>query len=68
MNRKQSGSLPQASIRELFHMEPHITPNQVNLELFAASSYIMNKGEIKTETVKKETKKTETVLGKRSVS
>lgn len=47
-------------------MEPHITPNQVNLEIYAVLSYIMYKGQIKIETVKKETKKT--VLGKGSVS
>lgn len=66
MNHKQSGPLPQAIITELFHMEPHITPNQVNLEIYAVLSYIMYKGQIKIETVKKETKKT--VLGKGSVS
>lgn len=50
-------------------MKPPITPNQVNLELFAALSYIMNKGEIKkTEAVKAETKKTETAVKKMSIS
>ena len=50
-------------------MKPSITPNQVSLEFFAALSYIMNKGEIKkTDTVKAETKKTETMLEKKSIS
>lgn len=36
-------------------MKHPITPNQVNLELFAALSYIMNKGEIqKADTVKED--------------